>query len=89
MPHMWAGMRIDPPVSLPRLASPWPLATAAAEPPDEPPGIWPIRHGLWQVPKNGLSVLTPQAHSCMLALPTSTAPACAKRAVVVASCLGR
>ena len=37
-PHADAGMRIDPPVSVPIDAHPMPAATAAAEPPLEPPG---------------------------------------------------
>ena len=36
-PQNEAGMRIDPPVSLPTAQSHMPAATATAEPPDEPP----------------------------------------------------
>src|SRR5215475_10761632 len=36
-PHSLAGMRIEPPPSLACAAGTMPLATAAAEPPDEPP----------------------------------------------------
>jgi len=39
MPQNAAGMRIEPPVSLPSEASPSEAATAAAEPPDDPPGM--------------------------------------------------
>src|SRR5687767_788019 len=43
-------MRIDPPPSPPvaRLTSP--PATAAPDPPDEPPQVRPRRHGLWVTP---------------------------------------
>ena len=38
MPHAAAGMRIDPPVSVPTVPSDMPVATATAEPPLDPPG---------------------------------------------------
>ena len=38
MPHSAAGWRIEPPVSVPVAAGAMRAATAAAEPPDEPPG---------------------------------------------------
>ena len=38
MPQAAAGMRIEPPVSVPIVASAMPAATLAADPPLEPPG---------------------------------------------------
>ena len=38
MPQAAAGMRIDPPVSVPIVASAMPAATLAADPPLDPPG---------------------------------------------------
>ena len=38
MPQQCAGMRSEPPVSDPSATATAPLATAAAEPDDEPPG---------------------------------------------------
>lgn len=38
MPQYEAGCRMEPPVSEPRERGTMPAATAAAEPPDEPPG---------------------------------------------------
>ena len=38
MPHAAAGMRIEPPVSVPTLAIDMPVRTAIADPPLEPPG---------------------------------------------------
>ena len=38
MPHAAAGMRMDPPVSVPIDASDMPVATAIADPPLDPPG---------------------------------------------------
>jgi hypothetical protein len=39
-------MRMEPPVSLPIAAKQSPAATAAPEPPLEPPGEWAGFHGL-------------------------------------------
>jgi len=44
-PQMAAGMRIDPPVSVPIDAQPMPAATAAADPPLEPPADRVVSHG--------------------------------------------
>ncbi len=41
MPQQAAGMRIDPPVSVPRAPSASPSARAAAEPPLDPPAVRP------------------------------------------------
>ena len=45
MPQSEAGWRIEPPVSVPSAAGARPPATAAAEPPEEPPGTRPRSHG--------------------------------------------
>src|SRR5438046_299313 len=88
MPQKEGGILIAPPVSLPSDARPRPAATAAADPPDDPPGMYPSFHGFWHVPKCGLSLVTPAANSWRFVLPTRTAPASASRAVAVASPLG-
>ena len=49
-PHRLAGMRIEPPVSLPSAKSTSLPATAAAEPEDEPPGMRPGAATLVGVP---------------------------------------
>ncbi len=46
MPQNAAGWRIEPPVSVPSAQGARPPATAAAEPPDEPPGTSAGSHGL-------------------------------------------
>ena len=46
MPQKLAGWRIEPPVSVPVAAGSRRAATAAAEPPDEPPGTRAASHGL-------------------------------------------
>ena len=50
MPQKWAGTRIDPPMSVP-ISSPLnPAATAAAPPPELPPGVRARFHGFEVVP---------------------------------------
>src|SRR5439155_2206912 len=46
VPHIDAGIRIEPPVSDPRAQGTMPAATAAAEPPLDPPVIRAGSHGL-------------------------------------------
>ena len=46
IPHSAAGWRIDPPVSVPVAPGASRAATAAAEPPDDPPGTRLVSHGL-------------------------------------------
>ena len=46
MPHRLAGWRIEPPVSVPSASGASPAATAAAEPPLEPPGMRSRSQGL-------------------------------------------
>ena len=46
MPQCAAGMRTDPPVSVPRAPAHSRAATAAPDPPDEPPGMRSTSHGL-------------------------------------------
>ena len=45
-----AGMRTEPSPSEPSAKGRQPLATAAAAPPDEPPGVWSRFHGLRVTP---------------------------------------
>ena len=61
-PQRAAGCLIDPPVSLPRARGENPAATAAAEPPDEPPALNLRFQGFRVMPNNGLKVCPP-AHS--------------------------
>ena len=83
-PHNAAGWRIDPPVSLPRARGVMPAATAAAEPPDEPPGTREGSSGLRVGPKAEFSVEEPMANSSRFVLPTGTAPAASNRSRTVA-----
>ena len=85
MPQNAAGWRIEPPVSVPVAAGTSPAATAAAEPPDEPPGTRAASQGLATGPKWLVSLEEPIANSSMLVLPTITAPASRTLATTVAS----
>jgi hypothetical protein len=46
MPQSAAGIRIDPPPSLPSAIGAMPAATAAADPALEPPEVWSSAQGL-------------------------------------------
>src|SRR5215208_3445951 len=90
VPVKAAGWRIDPPVSVAVAPRQRCAATAAAEPPDEPPGtrcapsITPLaaapaldplrRHGFTTGPKHDVSFDEPIANSSLLSLPSITAP---------------
>src|SRR5580704_11498039 len=90
MPQKPAGWRIEPPVSVPVAASAARDATAAAEPPDEPPGtsgrLSPRRrHGFSTAPKAQVALAEPIANSSMFTLPSITAPSRQRLAVTVDS----
>src|ERR1035437_2347126 len=80
---------MDPPVSEPSATGANPAATAAAEPPEEPPGTRLVSWGFRVGPKAELSVDEPMANSSILVLPTMTAPASPNRVTTVASYGGR
>src|ERR1700730_4696172 len=85
MPVSAAGWRIEPPVSVAVAARHQSAATAADEPPEEPPGTslsverspsLPLRrHGETTGPKALVSLEEPIANSSQLSLPSMTAPA--------------
>ena len=85
MPVSAAGWRIEPPVSVPVPAGARRAATAAAEPPDEPPGTFFGFHGLRTGPYQLFSFDEPIANSSMLVLPSITTPACSSLSTTVAS----
>src|SRR4051812_14290530 len=75
MPEKAAGCRIEPPVSVPVATGAMRAATAAAEPPEDPPGTALLRHGFLTGPKWDDSLDEPIANSSMFVLPSRTAPA--------------
>src|SRR5512137_770841 len=85
MPQKLAGWRTDPPVSLPSASGTRPAATAAAEPPDEPPGTRSGSAGCATGPKAEFSFDEPIPNSSQLVLPTTIAPAAVRRSTAVAS----
>ncbi len=58
-PQKDEGTRIEPLVSDPSEKAPRPAATAAAEPPDDPPALWVRSRGLCTSPKWAFSVVKP------------------------------
>src|SRR6185312_12575252 len=93
MPQNAAGWRIEPPVSVPVAPRQRPAATAAAEPPDEPPGTSfasePFRRQRdVTAPKYEVSFDEPMANSSQLSLPSITAPSRPRLAGTVDSQVG-
>src|ERR1700722_7620736 len=87
-PHRAAGMRTEPPLSVPTEGGTRPAAPMAPEPLLEPPGEYAVFHGLRILPKSGLSPDSPSANLFMFALPTMTAPAALRRFTTPASVVG-
>ena len=74
-PHSAAGMRSEPPVSEPVASGSMSTASAAADPPEEPPAFSPGLKGLPVAPQTGLRVLAPAPMSGTLVLAVTMAPA--------------
>src|ERR1700722_7597545 len=88
IPTRWvhaAGMRTLPAPSDPIAAVTRPAATAAALPPDDPPGVGRRDQGLRVWPKPGPLVNGHWPSSQVLVLPTITAPAALRRRTTSAS----
>src|SRR5687768_4853035 len=97
VPVSAAGWRIEPPVSVAVAARQRSAATAADEPPEEPPGTslsavrCPSRirrHGDTTGPNALVSLDEPIANSSLLSLPSITAPAAHRLRVTVDSYVG-
>ncbi|MCZ7535334.1 MAG: hypothetical protein M5T61_04915 [Acidimicrobiia bacterium] len=73
------GIRIEPPPSLPVQMGMIPAATAAAEPPEEPPGVRSTFQGLRVTPWMCERVQFVAPNSGEVVLPTTTAPAARRR----------
>src|SRR5262245_66389300 len=83
-PQNEAGMRSDPPRSVPSASAIIPVASAAAPPPVDPPALFDGSHGFSVRPNTALKVLAPAANSGQFVLPTITAPAARSRATPAA-----
>src|ERR1700733_350202 len=68
-PQNEAGRITEPPVCVPTASGIMPAATAAAEPDDDPPGVWPRLRGL------SVGVGSFAAKAVVVVLPTTVAPA--------------
>src|SRR3981081_2291543 len=82
MPQKAAGRMTEPAVWLPIPIGTMPAATAAAEPEDDPPGVWAGLRGLRVAAGSKL------ASSVVTVLPSTTPPARRTSATRVASALG-
>src|SRR5579864_4056757 len=85
MPLNEAGMRIEPPASVPTASGQMPASTAAALPPLDPPGLRSRFHGLRVTPQSGESVVGFQPNSGVVVLPKKIAFWARSRAVAGAS----
>src|SRR5438105_268299 len=83
-----AGMRIEPPASVPIASGAKPAAIAADAPPLEPPGVFSRSHGLRVTPKSRLCVAPIQPNVGVFVLPTLMPPAAVMRATIGASSVG-
>src|SRR5581483_5219389 len=79
LPQRAAGCLIEPPVSEPSAHGASPAATAAADPPPEPPGTRDGSHGLREGPYAEFSVDEPIANSSVLVFPSRRKPCCLQR----------
>src|SRR3954471_7850192 len=78
-PQKEAGLTIEPPVCVPSAARHISVATAAALPLEEPPGVWLRFHGL------RVGGGSKQAHSVVTVLPSRIAPAFLSDLTIAAS----
>ena len=75
MPEKEDGMRMEPPMSDPVARMDSPAASAAPEPPEEPPGVSSVFQGLRVTPHSLECVYGAQQNSGVVVRPWTTAPA--------------
>ena len=80
-----AGVRTEPPKSVPWARGTIPVATATAEPPEEPPDVSATSNGLRVGPHSRFVQTAPKPNSGVLVLPMMTAPACRSLATTSSS----
>src|ERR1700675_412218 len=85
MPQNEAGIRIEQPKSVPCASGTIPVATATADPPEEPAGLNAGFQGLRVTPNTSLKVLAPAPNSGVFVLPSTIAPAAFRRRTTSAS----
>src|SRR6185503_12236687 len=74
-PHIEAGLRTEPPVSVPIAAGTKPAAVALPAPLEEPPQKWSRFQGLRAGGHGRSNDGPPMANSCVASLPMNTPPA--------------
>src|SRR5689334_3989324 len=74
-PQNEAGIRSDPPRSVPSASAIIPVARPTAPPPVEPPALFDGSHGFLVRPNTSFQVFPPAANSGVLVFPMITAPA--------------
>src|SRR5262249_57551628 len=82
-PQYAAGIRTEPPVSVPRARSQTSAATNAADPPDDPPEVRDGSRGLRVSPTSGCA--NPAAYSRHWVVANTSAPASRRRRTTAAS----
>jgi len=88
IPQHWAGQRSDPSPSLPTPRGVMPVASAAASPPLEAPGVFDWSHGFTVSPHNSLSQCQRTAKLARFVRPIGIAPAAFSRSTWGASRAG-
>ena len=83
-----AGLRSDPPVSLPSAIGTMHVASATAAPPLDPPQVFDGSYGLRVAPNTRLNVCEPAPNSGVFVLPIVIAPAARMRWTMSASSVG-
>ena len=74
-----AGLRREPPRSLPSAIGTRRAANAAAAPPLDPPGVFDVSYGLRVAPNRVLNVCEPAPNSGVFVFPITIAPAARSR----------
>src|SRR5262249_4834267 len=69
------GIRIEPPMSEPIASVVIPAESAAADPPDEPPGVYSALHGFRVIPHRSLQVTATKKNSGAVVCTCRMAPA--------------
>src|SRR5262245_6064210 len=83
-----AGLRNDPPMSLPSAIGTMPHDNDTAAPPLLPPQVFVRSYGLRVAPNTALNVCEPAPYSGVFVLPTVIAPAARLRLTIAASAVG-
>ena len=88
IPQHWAGQRSEPSPSLPSPKGVMPVASAAASPPLDAPGVRDRSHGFTVAPQSSLSVCQRTVKLGQLVRPIGMAPAARIRSTMGASVRG-